>query len=103
MRDFKDRIDKLMVDAADCELIGRLATDQSKRSSFRHLADQFRTIAARLKAEMDGVAVQSPETERVFLLRYAKDFRDLAAASHEENIRAGLLKMAEEFEQLARS
>jgi hypothetical protein len=54
MRDFKDRIDKLLNDAAECELIGRLASDQKKRTSFRRLAEQFRAIAAQLKADMDG-------------------------------------------------
>ena len=45
MRDFKYRIDKLLVDAADCEMIGRLATDQGVATSFRRLATQFRDIA----------------------------------------------------------
>jgi hypothetical protein len=29
MRDYKDRIEKLLTDAADCEVIGMLATDAS--------------------------------------------------------------------------
>ena len=99
MRDFKERIDKLLTDAADCELIGNLAGDPTKRTSFRHLAGQFRTIALRLKAEMEGAA--PPESEREFLLRNAKEFRELAAVSHEDEIRTGLLRIAAEFEQLA--
>jgi len=101
MRDFKARIDKLLVDAAECELIGDLATQPNKRASFRRLAEQFRTIAVRLKAEMDGSKPIPQESERAFLLRNARDFRDLAAMSKEENIRHRLLGMAAEFEQLA--
>jgi hypothetical protein len=101
MNDFNERIDKLLSDAVDCEMIGNLATDPNKRASFRYLAGQYRTIAARLKAEMDGSAPIPPANDRDFLLRSAKDFRDLAATSNEENIRTGLLRMAAEFEQLA--
>jgi len=50
---------------------------------------------------MDGTASEPPVSDREFLLRHAKDFRDLAATSHEENIRSALLQMAEEFGHLA--
>jgi hypothetical protein len=100
VRDFKERIDKLVTDAADCDLIGSLSADASKRESFRRVAKQFRTIAAELKFEMDGTALP-PMSDREFLLRHAKDFRDLATALHEEDIRAALLRMAKEFEQKA--
>jgi hypothetical protein len=42
MRDFKERIDKLLVDATDCELIGNLATDT--RSARRRAGQQSRAI-----------------------------------------------------------
>jgi hypothetical protein len=50
MQDLKDRLEKMMADAADCELIGSLATDAAKRAMFRRLAEQFRAMAEELKA-----------------------------------------------------
>jgi hypothetical protein len=52
MQDFKARLEKLYADAAECDLIGNLATDASKRASFRRMAEQDRTMAAELKAEI---------------------------------------------------
>src|SRR5689334_23345462 len=100
MQDFKSRYEKLLTDAADCELIGGLAVDQTKRASFRRLAEQLHDIAAQLKADMDGgAAPEQPISDREFLLRHAKECRDLAAASDEAKIRADPIRMAEEFEQ----
>ena len=53
MQDLKDRREKLLAEATDCELIGNLATDDAKRATFRRLAQQFRTIAEQLEADMD--------------------------------------------------
>lgn len=52
MQDLKARLEKLLTDAADCELIGSLATDTAKRATFRRLAEQFRIMAEELKAEI---------------------------------------------------
>jgi hypothetical protein len=52
MQDLKDRLEKVLVDAADCDLIGSLATDVAKRAMFRRLAEQFRAMAEDLKAEI---------------------------------------------------
>jgi hypothetical protein len=52
MQDLKDRLEKMMADAADCELIGSLATDTAKRAMFRRLAEKFRGMAEELKAEI---------------------------------------------------
>jgi hypothetical protein len=38
-------------------------------------------------------------SDREFLVRHAKDLRYLAAASDEKEVRAGLIGIAEEFEQ----
>ena len=100
MRDYKDRIDKLTTDAADCELIGNLASDASKRATFRRLAEQFRTTAAQLKAEMEGTAFV-PMSDREFLLQQAARCRALAATVSDEAARADMQKMAEEFEAKA--
>ena len=52
MQDLKARLEKLMADAAECELICNLATDTAKRATFRRLAEQFRSMADEIKAEI---------------------------------------------------
>lgn len=50
MKDAQSRLEKLQTDAADCDIIARLATDEAKRETFRKLADAYRKMAADLKA-----------------------------------------------------
>jgi hypothetical protein len=50
--DLKARMEKLIADAADCDLIAGLAADLRKRAAFRRMAEQFRTMAAELKSEI---------------------------------------------------
>jgi hypothetical protein len=50
--DLKTRMEKLIADAADCDLIAGLAADLRKRATFRRMAEQFRTMAAELKNEI---------------------------------------------------
>ena len=45
MKDFTAKIEKILADAEDCELIGRLATDPNKSDLFKKLAADLRTIA----------------------------------------------------------
>ena len=100
MKDYKARFENLISDAAECELIGNLATEASKRNTLRRLAEQFRTIAMEVKAEMDGGS-SSSISDRDFLLRNAKDFRDLAASCGDEGMRNELLRMAADCEEKA--
>ncbi len=46
LKDLQNKLGKLLVDAEDCELIARLATDQEKRKTFGRLARQLRAMAA---------------------------------------------------------
>jgi len=50
MRDVKARLERLLVDAEDCEIIGRLATVPAKRETFRRLAETYRAMAKDLEA-----------------------------------------------------
>jgi hypothetical protein len=50
MKDAKSRLEKLQTDAADCDIIARLATSEAKRDTFRSLADAYRKMAADLAA-----------------------------------------------------
>ena len=52
MDELKTRLEKLLADAEDCELISRLAEDVTKRATFRRLAAQFRKMADEVKAEI---------------------------------------------------
>jgi hypothetical protein len=38
MQDLRDKLEKLLTEAEDCDLIGRLATDKQKRELFKKLA-----------------------------------------------------------------
>ena len=52
MKDLKAEVEKLEVNAEDCELIARLATDPSKRQTFKRVAKQLREMAAELRADI---------------------------------------------------
>jgi len=56
--DMQARLTKLLDDANDCDLIGNLATDPSKRATFRRLAHEFREMAAQLRAD---IAASQPQ------------------------------------------
>lgn len=52
MKDLKAKLDQLLAEAQDCDLIGNLATDSAKRATFRRMAQQFREMAEQLKADI---------------------------------------------------
>jgi hypothetical protein len=49
MKDIKQRIEKLRVNAEDCILISKLATSPTKREAFRKLADEYQSMARELE------------------------------------------------------
>ena len=50
MEDLQARLDKLLIDAEDCALIGKLATDVRKRDLFNRLASDLRGMAFDVQA-----------------------------------------------------
>ena len=50
MEDLKNRVEKLISDAAECDLIANLATDGDKREAFKSLANQYRAMADAIRA-----------------------------------------------------
>jgi hypothetical protein len=50
MQDLKSKLDKLLCEAVDCEMIGNLATDKAKRDLFRKLASDLRMMARDIEA-----------------------------------------------------
>jgi hypothetical protein len=45
MEDLRARLEKLLLEAEDCELIAKLATDLNKRAFFAKLALQLKSMA----------------------------------------------------------
>jgi hypothetical protein len=50
MEDLRAKLEKLLIEAEDCELIGRLAIDPDKRELFKKLAVGLRGMAHDIKA-----------------------------------------------------
>jgi hypothetical protein len=54
MEDLNTRHEKLLIEAVDCELIGKLATDLKKRALFQKLATDLRSMARDVEAVIAG-------------------------------------------------
>jgi len=60
MQDLKLKLEKLLAEATDCDMIGNLATEKAKRDLFRKLASDLRMMAQDIQAlivvreKMDG-------------------------------------------------
>jgi hypothetical protein len=50
MQDLREKLEKLLTEAEDCDLIGRLATDKPKRELFKKLATDQRGMARDIEA-----------------------------------------------------
>ena len=59
MQDLKDKLEKLLIEAEDCELIGRLAADPIKRELLKKLARDLRGMAGDIG---DMIAKQTQST-----------------------------------------
>jgi hypothetical protein len=56
MEDLRAKLEKLITEAEDCELIGKLATDPNKRALFQKLAVDLRTMAHDIQTVIAGRA-----------------------------------------------
>jgi hypothetical protein len=52
MQDMKARLEKLIADAAECDLIASRAAEQGKCQAFRDLAAQYRKMADAIRQTM---------------------------------------------------
>lgn len=52
MLDFKRQIEKLETDAAECDLIAKLAVDDVKRDAFTKLAQQYIAMAGSMRRSL---------------------------------------------------
>jgi hypothetical protein len=50
MQDLREKLEKLLTEAEDCDLIARLATDPKKRELFARLATDLRSMARDIEA-----------------------------------------------------
>ncbi len=60
MIDLRAKLEKPMVEAEDCDLIGRLAADAKKRDRFKKLAVDLRAMAKDIE-EMIAARTSKPE------------------------------------------
>jgi hypothetical protein len=54
------KLEKLLIEAQDCDLIGKLASDARKRELFKKLANDLRSMARDIEAMIAG---RAPEGE----------------------------------------
>ena len=62
MEDLSTKLEKLLMDAEDCDLIGRLAADPNKRELFEKLAADLRAIARDIQVVIAGRTNVSPQS-----------------------------------------
>lgn len=49
MKDIQNQCDRLTAEAVECDMIAKLATDPTKRETFRRLAEQYRSMLESLQ------------------------------------------------------
>jgi hypothetical protein len=64
MEDLSTKLEKLLMDAEDCDLIGRLAADRNKRELFEKLAADLRAIARDIQVVIAGRTNVSPPSNQ---------------------------------------
>ncbi|WP_167386896.1 hypothetical protein [Bradyrhizobium mercantei] len=52
MKDMQAHLEKLRIEAEECELISKLATNQTKKDLFARLAAHYRALAAEVEKAM---------------------------------------------------
>jgi hypothetical protein len=98
MPDLKIKLDNLLADAADCQLIGNLAIDPAKREEYRRRAEEFRALAERVRTQIS----ERLRTDIEFLLEQAARCRSLADTVADTSMKDDLLKLSAELEQTAK-
>jgi hypothetical protein len=58
MEDLSAKLEKLLAEAEDCDLIGKLATDRNKRELFKRLAHDLRQMTRDIEAV---IAARTPK------------------------------------------
>ncbi len=61
MKDLSAKLEKLLTEAEDCDLIGRLAADPDKRELFKKLAIDLRAIASDIEMVIAARTTQTSD------------------------------------------
>jgi hypothetical protein len=64
VEDLKATLEKLLTDAEDCAVIGKLAADEKKRELFNRLATDLRSMARDVEAAMIALRRAGPDTQQ---------------------------------------
>jgi hypothetical protein len=62
VEDLKATLEKLLTDAEDCAVIGKLASDEKKRELFNRLATDLRSMARDVEAAMIALRRAGPHS-----------------------------------------
>jgi hypothetical protein len=98
MPDLKNKLDKLLSDAADCQMIGSLAADPNTRADYRRRAEEFRALAEQLRSQL----IERPRSDSEFLLQQALRCRRLAETLADAALKTDVLDLAAELERTAK-
>jgi hypothetical protein len=98
MADLKIKLERLLTDAADCQLISELAADRARRDEFRQRAAQFTLLAEQVKAQ---IGARPRDGDIAFLREQARVCRQLATGLADEAMTASLIALATELEDKA--
>jgi len=60
VRDMEAHLEKLLTDAAECELISRLATDVAKRDLFKRLSEHLKVLAGEVESAIQQRLSRDP-------------------------------------------
>jgi len=62
MQDLQAKLEKLLLEAEDCELIAKLATDIQKRAFFARLAKSMRSLARDVEQQIAAKTANSNDS-----------------------------------------
>ena len=58
MKEMKVQLEKLLIEASECALIAKLATDKAKRELFAKLAEHYGVLAAEVQKAIENAATE---------------------------------------------
>jgi len=59
MKDLQAKLEKLLTEVSECELIANLATDPDKRAAFERMTRQYRAMIEELRADIEKMGARA--------------------------------------------